>query len=269
MAFQRTILKSPEEKHFVFSNVLRKPSGNSSCGFMKNFCITKSRKNRYPYRGKCAENQNITVSNLTQSLSYWFPRNQTKGCFIMLVINLRKPEWLSADCNKALLPDFFCVSQRIEMVTLEKILNKSLSCPHTMILKVGLCYDIRWVENMKSDCLWSEEAQTTSGKQDFLTGFLLSPIVFQNCTSVDLFFIEEYEKVTMTFQTRTVKSKTIPPGFYVWKHPSIFFKTGQHNVFKCKSGTYISVLHLCDKKTDCLTILMRINVTVRNPVVEV
>ncbi len=174
-------------------------------------------------------------------------------CVMMLLINLRHPEWLGADCHKPIFSKTVCALQPTDKgnSTSDPLgsWNVDSACPFGFLRKNTKCYMFLWNsgnETIGDKCAFVlariQNSSSFSEIEHITTSYKISPLMLKCNALVHLFVfnvtLDKYQKIPAKF----------PQGFQLCSKSAAVNIIGS-NVCKSVSGSYTSAL-LSHCKTD-------------------
>ncbi len=197
-------------------------------------------------KGPYWDNSSLNVQFLLQSSQI---RVETM-CSVLLLANLAQPQWVKVHCKLKLFVDVFCGvgtdsgPNETEIDNNDKHLLHRKSC----VLVDQTCFLFEWMkrERVKSGLKRKHQNATNFEKLFDATGEEFPPIFSGDFQSVIIYkrFYNVYR-----FESRSSTGST--EGLVIVSSPPMRRQIGD-NVLKCRSGTYLSVLSVCDEIPDCL-----------------
>ena len=190
-------------------------------------------------------------------------------CTVLLLINLKAPEWVLMNCSAPVKYIKTCVcsfdNHGKTLVSKDNTHSEKKFCSPEM-LKIGsACFEVLWNENYKTIFPGSVSPNikvvTDNSLQSFESKLLynlanilkLTPILLCesiNCSSVKTFHHNPFNN------TYTFKDHSNYEGYKLLQMPATVSMAGG-NVFKCLFGPFISILQLCIKAATCHTDLYK------------
>ena len=192
------------------------------------------------------------------------PVNPTNYCTLMLLSNLREPDWISTSCNERLLAFTVCrkMATTKGKYKISKYKFASLYlCKSDHIIVNGKCYSFLWREfwNMTGQVCKYFKARGIS-----MNEFTSFSHIFDAVSSVNMFpsfVIQKLSKKTIQVihihkLFNQVRFTAVQPniseasGHVICNFNKIKTFIGI-NLFKCSKGGYIHHRYVCDGITDC------------------
>lgn len=179
-----------------------------------------------------------------------------KTCILMMLTNLNEPDWLQVSCTERLLHLVMCVKTSAEnMISYE--VNTNRECPHKSFATADSCFFVLLHHNKTH-----QKRRCRTANISAATGF--SVILSHAVSSVlpPLFIHQDsnsrkQHKITFLHipNLHRVKTKIVPeseaPGWMILHTNQRKRNTTENIVHSCMAGGAISVLFICDEKTDC------------------
>ncbi len=211
-------------------------------------------------------NQNLQQENFTLDIDALDQvphqlQNQNV-CSIMVVQNLAQPEWIHVSCSQPLLQDVVCVTPDATELTAPNgpSLSSEPRIQHkSCVLIDTACYTFvsQIVQFIVSDQLCSGSVCFKRGVQQLLDHsifthvFAAVHVLFPPVFSRDLKQFMNYTRYldNFAFKWNILTEGSVIEGVCIvhGKRSSLW----ENDVFKCKDGTYISYMFVCDENLDC------------------
>ena len=182
---------------------------------------------------------------------------QMKNCTLMLLSNLREPDWISVSCNKNLVNTIICKKEdRIESSNNIGIIKTAEFhfCKSNTVLIGDKCYSFLWGKTE-----YSSEKFCVETKGVLITYF---SHIFDAVSSVNTFPILIFPKKSIVYIVKVDKLfGKVRSIYHIEKnstvsgiHICISHKRRIHigtNIFHCNKGGYILYRNTCDGIKDC------------------
>ena len=216
----------------------------------------------YPNSDLCP-NLTLTKISARDTLhSSKVPVNLTNRCILMLLSNLREPDWISTSCEENLLAFTVCRQKGTTKgkYTISKYKSTLLYlCKSDHILVHGKCYSFLWNEfwNMAGQVCNDFKARAISMKE-----FISFYHIFDAVSSVNMFpsFVILNKKTIQVIHIHKLFSRVRftavqPKNSKASGHVICNFNKKKAfigiNMFKCRKGGYILQRYVCDGIIDC------------------
>ena len=175
-------------------------------------------------------------------------------CFMMSIINLADPSWISIHCDQQLLTQIVCIkdviSRNSTFTPQKDVVNKNYFCGSDAILVYDMCYEFCWVSNISSPeyvkkisdvdiNIFKYILEAIALESKYLSAFVKRNISMLNTVT----FVKHLDTVTFE-KTNHMK------GYLIYNSEKHFIHHGSH-AFICSKGSHILFKYVCDGKSDC------------------
>ena len=171
-------------------------------------------------------------------------------CTLMLLNNLAEPEWVSVDCNSKLISDVFCVKDTRNWYAPSYQIQSSM-CSKSDILIHKACYSFTWISNDRSKWRPCSKTKALLDMKIFQFIFDAVSVTFPPLISPDLSQRVTYKRFRGIYKYFYESDKgIISDGIQICPTKKVLIPE-RYNLFRCKSGAYISYEYICDDIPDC------------------
>ena len=194
----------------------------------------------------------------------------SQDCTILMVSNLAYPEWISINCNEAILSHIVCVKDIIK--TLDKNEDASITattkyCVRSAFLHNDSCYIFTWFDGFTSIfpdlneicrdlSMMNYNLQSIAmfKKLTFIfTAFSVPSFTILSGSAIENFItFYVFEKYWLKeYYTKNYIEKQYAKGYIVCHRKSERLTFVLENIFKCKNKRFVSIISVCNNENDC------------------
>ena len=179
--------------------------------------------------------------------------DQGDNCTLMLLSNVREPEWIPVDCEENLLHFSICKSKK----NVNGIYNVQdlYFCKSTNLLVNNKCYILLWNNNWKTTqfCNKYQARGITMKELYHIFDAVFSVESFPTVTvqNHDQLYVIKIQKLFDRIHLKHIYKQTSHKSGYgicTYKRSKIRIGT---NLFPCKKGGHILHKYVCDENIDC------------------
>ena len=181
------------------------------------------------------------------------------NCTLMLLSNLREPEWIPITCQEKLLHFSICKAKKKKILIYNISSSTKHICKSTNILVNEKCYIIKWIYflNTKVDF-----CSKLNGRGISQNEFSMLYHIFDSISVIDAFpsivlqydhkvHIIEIHRFFSRLKFNYIYKQKIPlSGYVICNIKRTKIKIGI-NIFHCNKGGYMLHNLVCDKNKDC------------------
>ena len=194
----------------------------------------------------------------------------SQDCSLLMLSNLAYLEWISINCNEAILSHIVCVKNRTNILDQNddvSIIATKRYCDTSAFLHHDSCYLFTWFDGFKRSFL---DLNEICRDMDMINYNLQNIAMFKRFTFIfNAFSVPSFtilsRGVTNQFVTLYVFEKYWLKKYYSKKDVEVHNAKGYiichrkpkrltlilENIYKCKSGRFISAILVCDNSNDC------------------
>ena len=201
----------------------------------------------------CPKLQHIQSSVMTRQ------KTVINLCTLMLLRNLREPEWISVACNKRLLHFTVCMTKVKYKDEGSDNASSDLSFCNPQSMLIGnQCYTLWWTSFVSTDHKFCPSFQATSISQEQFISFYSIFDAVLSYNSFPLFLVKNGANVIIIkvykyfgrLYHKYFYANNKVNGYMICISKQLQFQNGI-NMFHCKNGGYILSDMQCDDKVDC------------------
>ena len=194
----------------------------------------------------------------------------SQDCSLLMLSNLAYPEWISINCNEAILTHIVCVKDIIK--TLDENDDVSITatkkyCGRSAFLHNGSCYLFTWFDgftrtfsDLNDMCrdmnMINYNLQNTAVFKRFtfiFTAFNVPSFTILSKSAIDNFItLYVFEKYWLKeYYTKKDIELQIATGYIICHRKSERLTFVLENIYKCKNKRLISTMSVCNNRNDC------------------
>ena len=195
-----------------------------------------------------------------------------QACTMLLLTNLIFPQWVSVDCTEPLLSHVVCFTkQNNSLYSISQPQTYGAICDDLTIKNLSKCFHFLWYDGNVMTNTRTKDAckfykMYLSQMNNFETfNFLFEstaeekfPLLFRHPVNPYLLVGLIYERIWLTrkYNKRSVHANN-SSGYLVCKRNTEPLLLKNSNTFRCKTGSFISSLYICDGTNDCRSTLIK------------
>ena len=196
------------------------------------------------------KNHSVINSVPLNTKDYYPYRNNIKSCGVMIQTDLVHPEWIQVDCYQPLSTNILCQKNRHQLPFKNQIVNSKIYRKSCVFLN-GTCHEFIWHNKSKDIKMTKRKHYIVLSLKSYQILFEAVSVVFHPVLMNDYHTVLTYTKYINIFKFQFF-------NYTDFNHSMLYSKSWQAlsyrpggNVYKCKSGYYISINYICDEHIDC------------------